>query len=131
MQTILHKATNTTAGVASLFGGTVFLGSLGYTIAEGAHLGDSLYWTITTMSTVGYGDMSPDTPLGKLMTSVLMLWSVFGLVPIIVSNIVTKVIHDPHLWTSDEKEFVKMQLAAMSKDADACGCASERADALV
>ena len=33
----------------------------------------SIYWTIVTITTVGYGDISPKTGLGQLMASLLML----------------------------------------------------------
>jgi len=32
----------------------------------------SMYWAITTVTTVGYGDISPGTPTGKFIASVLM-----------------------------------------------------------
>lgn len=55
---------------------TIF-GSLMYVI-EGAESGfkdipNSIYWAIVTLSTVGYGDISPVTPLGKMLASVIML----------------------------------------------------------
>lgn len=34
---------------------------------------DSVYWAIVTMSTVGYGDMAPVTPLGKFLASIVMI----------------------------------------------------------
>jgi voltage-gated potassium channel len=33
----------------------------------------SVYWAIVTMTTVGYGDISPGTPLGQLLASLLMI----------------------------------------------------------
>jgi voltage-gated potassium channel len=34
---------------------------------------ESMYWAIVTISTVGYGDISPQTELGKFLASALML----------------------------------------------------------
>lgn len=33
----------------------------------------SMYWAIVTMTTVGYGDISPQTPVGQLLASVVMI----------------------------------------------------------
>jgi voltage-gated potassium channel len=34
---------------------------------------DSMYWAITTLTTVGYGDETPITPLGKLIAGITMV----------------------------------------------------------
>src|SRR6476620_6820379 len=36
-------------------------------------LGDALWWAATTVTTVGYGDLSPVTPMGKLVAVALMI----------------------------------------------------------
>jgi voltage-gated potassium channel len=46
-----------------LISGTVF-----YSTVEGWHWIDSLYFSVITLSTVGYGDFSPKTDLGKVFT---------------------------------------------------------------
>jgi voltage-gated potassium channel len=55
----------------------VVIGALMYMIEGPAHGFDSIptsmYWSIVTLTTVGYGDLSPKTPLGKLLASVVMI----------------------------------------------------------
>jgi voltage-gated potassium channel len=55
----------------------LIVGSLMY-IIEGPDNGfnnipQSMYWAVVTVSTVGYGDISPQTPLGKMVSSLLMI----------------------------------------------------------
>lgn len=40
----------------------------------------AMYWAIVTMTTVGYGDITPQTPLGKLIASCMMLlgWGILA-----------------------------------------------------
>lgn len=56
---------------------SVIVGSLMFMV-EGGRLGfetipQSIYWAVVTVTTVGYGDVSPITPLGKFFAVVLML----------------------------------------------------------
>ena len=55
----------------------IILGSVMYMI-EGTENGftsipRSVYWAIVTLTTVGYGDIAPGTPLGQLIASVIMI----------------------------------------------------------
>lgn len=36
-------------------------------------IGVSCYWAITTLTTVGYGDISPQSPLGRAVASIIMI----------------------------------------------------------
>ncbi len=33
----------------------------------------SVYWTIVTLTTVGYGDISPETGLGQIIATLIMI----------------------------------------------------------
>ena len=33
----------------------------------------SIYWAVVTLTTVGYGDISPKTPLGQAIASMVMI----------------------------------------------------------
>ena len=54
------------------------VGSLMYLVEAGSNSGfdsipRSIYWAIVTMTTVGYGDISPQTNLGQLLAAVVMI----------------------------------------------------------
>ncbi|MGL5387453.1 MAG: ion transporter [Serratia sp. (in: enterobacteria)] len=54
-----------------VFGGLMYAvegGSGGFT-----SLGASMYWAVVTLTTVGYGDIVPHTPLGRMLAAVLIL----------------------------------------------------------
>ncbi len=51
----------------------LLLGSLGYVWLEGWSFFDALYMTVTTLTTVGYGEVHPLSPLGKAYNMVLIL----------------------------------------------------------
>jgi voltage-gated potassium channel len=56
---------------------TVILGSIMYLVEQRengfSNIPESIYWAIVTITTVGYGDISPVTPIGKFVASVVML----------------------------------------------------------
>ena len=55
-------------------------------------LGLSYWWAITTVTTVGYGDVVPQDPWGRVVGALLMLAGL-SLIPTLTSVIVC----DPHL----------------------------------
>ena len=62
-------------GVTFTFGSIFYLLEFGINEALGSYL-DALYWALVTISTVGYGDISPVTELGKIVS---MFGIIFGI----------------------------------------------------
>lgn len=74
----------------------IILGTIMYMV-EGAENGftnipKSIYWAIVTLTTVGFGDIAPQTALGQLIASVIMIlgYSVIAIPTGIVSSEMTK-----------------------------------------
>lgn len=74
----------------------IILGTIMYMV-EGSENGftsipRSVYWAIVTLTTVGYGDIAPGTPLGQLIASVIMIlgYAIIAIPTGIVSAEMTK-----------------------------------------
>lgn len=80
--------------VAAISIGILLFGTGGYMVIEGWSVLDSLYMTIITMSTIGYGEVNVLSDYGRLFTIVLIVVGV-----VVASYVVTTVVE---LFTSQE-----------------------------
>jgi voltage-gated potassium channel Kch len=56
-----------------------------------ATLGQALWWSVSTVTTTGYGDIVPESPAGRFVATVLMLVGL-ALIPLITSAVVSVLI---------------------------------------
>lgn len=68
----------------------------------------ALYWTVTTLTTIGYGDITPTTNLGRFYTMIIMLLGV-GVYGIVIGSI-SKII----VSSSRHKERLKERMQDLS-----------------
>ncbi|MDO7744989.1 MAG: ion transporter [Pedobacter sp.] len=101
----------------------VILGSIMYLVEQRengfSNIPESIYWAIVTITTVGYGDISPVTPLGKMLAALVML---IGYAIIAVpTGIIT---HDLAIAARKKKEVLESCPACSREghDADAAFC---------
>jgi voltage-gated potassium channel len=71
----------------------IILGSVMYLVENGENgfisIPESIYWAIVTITTVGYGDIAPVTPLGKFIAS-LMMFIGYGIIAVPTGIITTE-----------------------------------------
>lgn len=95
---------------ALLTGLTALVGGAAFASVEKHSVGDGIYWAITTMTTVGYGDITPKTTEGKVIAVSVMLVGI-GFATLIIGAIAerftTTVIHDVELTEEDLLEQVR------------------------
>lgn len=77
IQALARSRRKITVFVCTLLTVTVIFGATMY-VVEGPEYGfdsipTAMYWAIVTMGTVGFGDIAPGTPLGRFITSILIL----------------------------------------------------------
>ncbi len=63
----------------------VLIGAVMYVVEGEAHgftsIPVSMYWAVVTLTTVGYGDLAPQTPLGKFLASLVMIMG-YGIIAV-------------------------------------------------
>ena len=73
-----------------LLGGIAeYLAEYDYPGANITHLGDALWWSVTTITTVGYGDYTPISPLGRVI-AIIVMFAGIGIAVTLVSIISQK-----------------------------------------
>ncbi|MFC6294037.1 potassium channel family protein [Lactiplantibacillus daoliensis] len=64
----------------------IVLSALLFSVFEHQSLSNSLWWAVTTATTVGYGDETPHTPVGKIIAAALMFGGI-GFIGLLTSTI--------------------------------------------
>jgi voltage-gated potassium channel len=101
----------------------VIMGSLMYLIEGPEHgfdnIPESIYWAIVTLTTVGYGDISPETAIGKMIASIIMIigYSIIAVPTGIISVEISKVRR-----MSDDKPEECPSCHSVEHDEDAMYC---------
>jgi len=84
-------------------------------------LRDGLYWAVVTMTTVGYGDKTPKTPLGRLVAVVWMLSSV-ALVSLLSASLVSRLtaerVENSSIRAESDLSGTKLAAVAQSSGAE-------------
>ena len=86
-----------------------------YSVFEDVGVGDSLWWAVVTASTVGYGDISPDTWQARAIAVVLISTMVLLVIPLITAHFASRLIVDTDAFRHDEQEELKNNLRVVRR----------------
>ncbi len=101
----------------------VIFGSLMYLIEGSANEGfssipRSVYWAVTTLSTVGYGDITPITPIGKTMATIVMVLG-YGIIAV-PTGIITLEMNEAHRRAANTRTCAECSAEGHSQEATFC-----------
>ncbi|QIA06926.1 ion transporter [Draconibacterium halophilum] len=99
----------------------IIIGTIMYLVEGPEHgftsIPGGIYWAIVTLTTVGYGDISPETPMGQFLASIVMIMG-YAIIAV-PTGIVTAEMINP---TSEKNTQVCPQCLHSSHDDDAVFC---------
>jgi voltage-gated potassium channel len=96
------------------------IGTLGFHFSEGWSLTDSLYTTVITLSTVGYGDFYPETTAGRLFTVILVIFGVGTMLYTI--GLLTETMVDARFRSLMGRGKLEKMIKKLNRHYIICGC---------
>lgn len=93
--------------------GAILISALLMMYFENMSFGDAIWWAFVTTTTVGYGDLSPTTGVGRLIAVLLMITGI-GLIGALTSNLTTLFLEKPE-EQEVSSERVEMVMALYEK----------------
>jgi voltage-gated potassium channel len=91
--------------------GLIVISSVLYShFEQEASFGDAIWWAVVTASTVGYGDISPETWQARILAALLISIMVLLVIPLITAHFASKLIVDNDAFRHDEQEELKANL---------------------
>jgi voltage-gated potassium channel len=111
--------------IVYVVGGTLLLvvcGALAITDAERnqpgsniEHVGDGLWWAISTMTTVGYGDEYPVTTTGRFIAAALMVGGI-ALLGVVTATLASWLVQRVAEVSDEEEAATRAQVDALTKE---------------
>lgn len=105
--------------IAAIYLGALLTAAAVFDFAEGKDFWSSAWWAVVTATTVGYGDLSPTTLVGRAVAIVLMHLTTLLVMPLLTAEIAAKLIVNSDAFTHDEQEEIKLTLRRLEAKVDA------------
>jgi hypothetical protein len=83
----------------------ILVGGLMSLIEDGWSWADGIWWSQVTMTTTGYGDLYPETGLGRSLAGIIMICGIYFIALIVANAVSTR-----DKWTHDEQQAMFRKL---------------------
>jgi hypothetical protein len=110
MKKILIYIANRLWLILGLYAVSLIFGAVSFAVLEQKSLADGLWWATVTSLTIGYGDLTPVTPAGRIVGILFGHFWIFIVIPMIVANIIMHLVEDKHLFTDEEQRELMQRL---------------------
>lgn len=94
---------------------SIVLAAKMFSVFEAKSFADGIWWAVVTALTIGYGDLSPATVPGRITGIFFGHFWIFGIIPMIVANIIVKLLEDKNAFTHAEQEWQEKTLSDIAR----------------
>lgn len=101
--------------IVAIYLTSIVLAAEMFSVFEAKSFADGLWWAVVTALTIGYGDLSPVTVPGRITGVFFGHFWIFGIIPMIVANIIVKLLEDKNAFTHEEQEWQEDILSDIAK----------------
>lgn len=89
--------------ILGIYVGSLVLGAGLFAAVESKSFGEGMWWAAVTALTIGYGDLTPVTPVGRFLGILFGHFWIFMVIPMIIANILMHLVEDRNLFTHEEQ----------------------------